>query len=778
MFRHLLMYRRTNRTAFTTAATRTTAVTTRTAFTAVTSAAIAVALGAGPATALPAAGPAGPAQGTAGAEVLVPAPAVHADGPQTLLTSGSDGMLHREGGGYLWTTTYNRTTRPVPELDGVPEESIVRQHDTVNRVTYTRPREDGGTDIVRIGMEDPRFGSTLTVPAGYLNPTVAGGWVLATVDQGDGTYRLVEYRNGRESPIRLPDGATTGAEPVTYGSAYGRLLIGWTGADGTPGYGVVGAPDNTVTPLPVRGEASSLRVTQEEVSWVTRDGGTTAVHIRGVDSNAAPRVVPLDVRSPGSAVQAYPVGDNVLWYEGEGGTLRLTPYAGAETSRDLLTGVESGYQLIEGRGEFAALGKDADGRRGIHLFGVDGLGLVSDLAVRQAPRTQVGRGTVRALSLAGGRLRHTTDLSGTTTLHGLDVGVGPQPRHGAALPDFEGLAPGRFADGGDEGTARLLTDPETGHDILVTGDDPRQPADTFALPHADGRIAGVSPEFLLYRAGGRVLVVDTARDRIVRDLPEQAAALDHGTLLVASRWLPGTVHGIDLRSGRITGALRTGASCVPDELQSSGTLLYWSCAGQDTAGVRDRATGRTWPAPATGTLLGDRFLAARNGGTLHLTGLEAGGGTTDLGVVDHLKPTASGEDRGRTWTVDPGAGKLAWVDADDTVHVTAPQQAVSPLTMADSVTPATAGPAGWEGVWWLSKPAASWTLVLTDRRTGAEIRTWTGADTRGTVRVSWDGTSATGAPVPRGGYAWKLTAAPADGTGGPGTATGQVRVTG
>ncbi|TXS41879.1 hypothetical protein EAO77_35675 [Streptomyces sp. t39] len=733
-----------------------------------------MALAAGLAGALPStAHAAGAAEGS---EVLIPAPAVYADGAQSLLTTGSDGVLHREGGGYLWTTTYNRTTKPVPELDGVPEESIVRQHDTLNRVTYTRPREDGGTDIVRIGVEDPRFGSTLTVPAGYLNPTVAGGWVLATVDQGDGTYRLVEYRNGRESPIQLPPGATTGAEPVTYGSAYGRLLIGWTDADGTPGYGVVSTPYNTVTPLPVTGEASSLRVTQEEVSWVTRDGGTTAVHIRGVDSTAAPRVVPLDVRSPGSAVRAYPVGDNVLWHEGDGGTLRLTPYDGADTARDLLTDVESGYQLIEGRGQFAALGKDADGRRGIHLFSIDGLGLVDDLPVRQAPRTQVGRGVVQALSLAGGRLRHTTELTGSTTLHGRDVGVGPQPQSGAALPDFGGLAHGRFADGGDEGLARLVTDPGTGRDVLVTGDDPDHPVDTFALPHADGRITDVSPEFLLYRAGERTLVVDTARDRIVREVAGQAAALEHGTLLVPSRWWPGVVQTVHLRTGQVTGAVRTGASCVPDELQSSGSLLYWSCSGQNTAGVRDRATGHAWPAPATGTLLGDRFLAAHHADTLRLTGLGTDGGTTDLGLVENVKPLASGDGRGRTWTLDAGAGRLAWADGHDTLHVTAPQQSVSPLKVADSVTPATTGQAGWDGVWWLSRPAESWTVTLTDRRTGSAVRTWTGGATRGTVRVAWDGTSEAGTPVEDGAYVWRLTATPGDGAGAAATATGTVRV--
>lgn len=43
-----------------------------------------------------------------------------------------------------------------------------------------------------------------------------------------------------------------------------------------------------------------------------------------------------------------------------------------------------------------------------------------------------------------------------------------------------------------------------------------------------------------------------------------------------------------------------------------------------------------------------------------------------------MKPAATGDGRGSTWTLDADAGKLAWVGTDDTVHVTAPQQAVSP----------------------------------------------------------------------------------------------------
>ncbi|WP_308457880.1 FlgD immunoglobulin-like domain containing protein [Streptomyces sp. SM11] len=66
----------------------------------------------------------------------------------------------------------------------------------------------------------------------------------------------------------------------------------------------------------------------------------------------------------------------------------------------------------------------------------------------------------------------------------------------------------------------------------------------------------------------------------------------------------------------------------------------------------------------------------------------------------------------------------------------------------------------------------------TRRSTGEVVRTWTGEEARGTVRVGWDGTSASGDPVPTGGYTWRLTAAPADGTGADATASGTLRVTG
>ncbi|MFI1934773.1 FlgD immunoglobulin-like domain containing protein [Streptomyces sp. NPDC020330] len=742
-------------------------------------AAVAVVLAAGLATALPATAHA--AGTAASAEVLIPAPDAFGDGPEKILMTGRYGVLHREGDDYLWTNSYNSRTRVVTEIAVVPEHRLIGGHDEHNRATYTQRRVDGGTNVVRVGIEDPAFNSTLQVPAEYLNLSYAGNWVLATVDKGDGTYEMRVARGGAASAdpvVRLPAGATTEARPVVLGGQGSEVLIGYRLADGSPGYGILTAYDGRVKPLPVTGDASSFRLTQMTVSWFSRNGsGGQGVRILPRSGTGAPKVVPLATESTESEVTSFVVEDSVVWHEGTGGPLRLTPHTGADTERTLLPTVEFTQLRAEGHGDVLALGKDADGKRAIHVFHQNGIGIVSDLVMREVPGVKTADGEIGALGLDRGRLRYVNSLLGEDTLHGRAVGTGLDPAEGARLAEFPGLAAGRFADGTDEGLARLVTDPAAGKDTLVTGDDPGQQSQGVALPGTGGRILDAAPEFVLYEAGGRQYVVDTARDLVVRDQPVQGAVLDGDRLIKSAPGNPGTVNVVDPRSGRATANHDLGVDCVPSELQRSGTLLYWSCASENAAGVYDTATHRDYPAPVSGVLLGDRFLAARVGsGELRLTALREDGSTADLGTVTGVKQPAAGDGRGTTWTLDAEAGKLAWVGSDDTVHVTAPQQAVSPLGVTHSTVPATSAGA-WSAAWWLSKPAASWQLTLTRRSTGETVRTWTGEDTRGTVKVSWDGTSASGGPAPAGGYIWRLTAAPADGSGPVATASGTLRVT-
>lgn len=135
----------------------------------------------------------------------------------------------------------------------------------------------------------------------------------------------------------------------------------------------------------------------------------------------------------------------------------------------------------------------------------------------------------------------------------------------------------------------------------MTGDDPDRPSEGMALPGTDGRILDASPEFVLYQAGNRQYVIDTTRDLVVRDQPVQGAVLDGDRLIKSAPNKPGRVNVVDPRSGRATGSHDLGVDCVPSELQHSGTLVYWSCASQDAAGVYDTATHRDYPAPSPGS---------------------------------------------------------------------------------------------------------------------------------------------------------------------------------
>ncbi|GGP33826.1 hypothetical protein [Streptomyces melanogenes] len=719
--------------------------------------------------------------------VLIPAPDAYTDLADTLLSTSNNGVLHQEEGSasYLWTNTYNRRTVPVTALDGVPREAIFTQHDEYDRAAYATT-VDGTTTITLVDVEK-NTKTDLTLPQGYAHPRISGGFVLATRATGDGGHDLRVLRpSGTSTPydvaVRLPAGATAEAEPVLYGGEYSSLVIRYR-IGSTYGYGVLNGISGTVSALPVTGEASSFRITRDVVTWFTRQGGQGVRVLSRDRPGGTPKVVALAPKSADSEVTAYVVGRNVLWTEGRKGALNLTPIDGAETSRVLLTEFEQGLERSDSM--LTALGRTSDGTRAVHLFTVDGSGLVFDLPLRVLKPVKKADGSVRALGLDRGTVRFADALPDAVRLYGKDVGTGLDPVAGTDLPVFDDAAPGRFADGGDEGLARLVTDPDTGKDVLVTGDDPAKSGDRLPLPAAGGRIVDVSPEFLLYRApgaDGRNYVVDTARDKIVQEQPAQAAALDHSTLWTAQPNGSGTLIATDLRTGAERGAVALQAGCVPDELQSNGKLIYWSCTGQDRAGVYDAAADLAYPAPAHDVLLGDGFLAQRVAGadTVRLTGLNDDGTTADLGAVSGVKDTATADSRGVTWTVDRHAGKIAFVDKDDTVHVTTVQRAASALTVADSTVPAAFRPgdgAVWQARWWLSKPAASWKLTLRSRDTGAVVRTWTGTATRGTVPVSWnrgiaDGTAAAG------GYTWSLIAVPADGQGPSLRASGALDLTG
>ena len=86
----------------------------------------------------------------------------------------------------------------------------------------------------------------------------------------------------------------------------------------------------------------------------------------------------------------------------------------------------------------------------------------------------------------------------------------------------------------------------------------------------------------------------------------------------------------------------------------------------------------------------------------------------------------------RAWSVDPTTNNPAWADTKGAIRLLGTGVATSALGVVDSAAATSANvKAGvWKPRWWLSKPAASWSLALRHKATGAVVRTLSGAEER------------------------------------------------
>ncbi|WP_405724945.1 FG-GAP-like repeat-containing protein [Streptomyces sp. NBC_01537] len=715
--------------------------------------------------------------------VSIPSPDASVDRGVKILASGLNGVLYQEEGtaGYLWTNTSNSGTKTVTALAGVEPEAIVSGYDAYNRVGYWSTAEDGSAVITWLWMENSNPAQTLTVPSGYENPQASGGFVVASHALEDGSRELRVLRGGGATPydvqVQLPAGAEAGAEPEVLAGEGTDLILGYR-QDGKPAYAIVSGITGAVRVLPVTGTASNFRMTTGRVSWFSREGadGTTGFRVLSrTGTSTTPAITPVTPQSEDSEIHSYLVGANVLWYEGSHGPLQ---------GSSVLADVDQAFQ--HGSGAMLAVGRaTADGTRAIHYLSVDGNGEISDYSLHTlAPVLYYG--SVQALSLDRGTVRFVNSLRGSLSLEGKDIGPGLDPVAGADAASVATTSgAGRFADGTDEGLALLTADPDTGLDVLTTADD----SAGIALPNSGGRIVDASPQYVLYETGDstRQYVVDIGRNAIVRAQAAEASALDYATLWTPSPTTPGTVVAISMRTGKTLKTLDLGYDCTPDDLRATTALLYWSCGAAAEAGVRNIAYGQNYYAPVgADLLLGDNFYAYYDAAAGVIRRYEAmNDGNSSLDPITGVKATAATDTRGVTWAVDPHSNKVAYVDSNEVVHVVKAYSSlylVSALSVPDSTVPATFASAGgaarWKAQWWLSKPAASWTVTLRNTATGATVRTWTGGESRSTVRLAWDGKDDALTLLPNGSYTWTLTAAPADGQGAALTRSGTVALTG
>ncbi|KOX34312.1 hypothetical protein ADL06_08030 [Streptomyces sp. NRRL F-6491] len=246
-----------------------------------------------------------------------------------------------------------------------------------------------------------------------------------------------------------------------------------------------------------------------------------------------------------------------------------------------------------------------------------------------------------------------------------------------------------------------------------------------------------------------------------------------------------------LPAGTAGESFATTNRCTPTDLQAVGRWVYWKCQDESWdvrgGGLYDRSTKRFMSLGSDAVLLGDGYFVSRSDDTgltlvdLH-NGIPGSGKAADLPRRVIATPADLGANTGRRsgWTVDRFGGHVAYTGDDRRVRVVPSGVPASRTAAIDADAPASVDlrSASWKPRWWLSKPAASWTLTLRHQATGKVVRTLTGGEARGIVAPAWDGKDTAGRLVANGAHAWTLTVRPADGQGADLALSGAVSVTG
>ncbi|MFG2058467.1 FG-GAP-like repeat-containing protein [Micromonospora sp. NPDC048930] len=287
------------------------------------------------------------------------------------------------------------------------------------------------------------------------------------------------------------------------------------------------------------------------------------------------------------------------------------------------------------------------------------------------------------------------------------------------------------------------------------------------LPTHNGRVVDVGNRVILVNDGASndQYLVDHAHGLKTRLGPITGAALWFDTLW-RSTGTAGQLKAVDLATDT-TRTISTGAACVPTELQTSARWLYWSCGAAGPAGVYDLQGNRNLSVPAGPAMLGDGFLVRHENGALQLTDFHGGTVQAPVKLADLAAGTPA-DDRRVSWAVDRHGSGVAYVDADDAVHVldtgvpsTAPQ--LGTLAANNVVNPRSGG-VPWYATFGLTRPLTGWEVTITRKWTGEVVKRRAGGLTREYVQASWDGRLASGAPALNGPYRWTFTGTTADGT--------------
>ena len=701
-----------------------------------------------------------------------------------IYSAGPGGYLHAQEGrsGYLWTSYDTGATTELGELS------------RLELPAYPGSSSDVVTEVVsanqKVVLRDVPAGTTTDVSLTHGSYAATfGRHVLTQARDAAGDRVLWLYGDGAP-----PEGALVQEWPT--GIKAGFSVLGGDSDTAVIGYALPNGERHLVTV-----DLAGARVTGEVTVPVAPTGvalsadrlvwwsGSTLAHVLDrADLSAAETTVTLPgtegIPSVGIAgrwlvaARSVPSGSHDL-ADDSGERLMAVPLTGGDPVT-LLRHANTSLVTAPDGGLLAVGGADA-GHWAVRRVTDTGAATptLTELTAVPSVAAKIGR-----LSLQNGTL--ATDEADSLFLGAFYTRrIAADGTAGApAWRDWDGFDVGPYATG--DGRAVTFTadsDPTAGS--YVRSLDKTDEAGFFYLPSAAGTVLD---------ATGRYAIVNgtSPTKQYVGDLgvysnlqPIVTRSVTAASVWGTSLWTPGSGTGVvtakDLKTGKTTETVSTGAPCVPKELQAVGRWIYWSCGPTATAGVWDRTAKKNIPVPAGQALLGDGYLVRHDTSAGALLLIDIADGTAATRKIGDLAAGTSSL-RGVTWTVDKFGGPAAYVDADQRIHLVPSEVATQRLSVIESEATDNAGESSaatkpwwqWRGL--LAKPAASWQATLTSKATGAVVRTLSGGEVSGNLTARWDTRDSKGALVPNGTYTFRLTAPPADGSGPALTVSQTVRV--
>ncbi|MEV6106886.1 FG-GAP-like repeat-containing protein [Streptomyces sp. NPDC051940] len=718
------------------------------------------------------------------AEVIIPAGARYIPRDDRISEAGATGYLHTQEGstGTLWTDYATGGTRAVDASVGddhsAAHSGLRAQLDTVTRVVSVRDLATGEVTGFQLGAGQFWSGAftddsvvTATHVDGNLTGmsilTRAGGEVrerqVTGLPAGWNQYGLVDTQDARGAIIRMrTDDLTKSAYYLLDYATAAVQLIPAAMADRTP----ILAGDYLL----------SSPTFEDQVATVPRD-----------NPSATPVVTQLTPPGGGEwkPARTAVVGDwlvfsHPLLYDAmatvPGGELQAVRIGGTEVHR--LLRYSTWYLPTAPDGSVLATGGSGSTDWAVRRVTVGADGAPELTTMQTVPSIPA---TINSLAFGGGRLSFQSKADGSPVkgLYEYDTALTGTPAVGERRLAFRMPDP--------VGPVRTLAD---GHSAYLDGPHAIRPLTLNSMSTVD-----VPSGSTLVDAAGRYVVVNGSDGKqyigdfemhmgtsVLLTRTKTAAAL-WGNKLWKPAATTGTVDSYDLVTRKTSTAVSLGSGCVPTELQAAGRWLYWYCASGNKAGVYDQQLKKSVAVPTGEALLGDGFLVRHDAtaGRLLLTDFHLGAGTAPATTAFADLPQAGSQGRGVNWTVDKYGGHVAFVDAQQRIHIKPVTVPRSPVTLAGAQAPTdvdVSASTPWQGTWLLSRPALSAKLTLKDVR-GRVVRTLTGF-TRQNAQLgfTWDGKDDQGA-VPVGGpHTWTLSADLGDGSGLRTIASGPLAVLG